>query len=222
MIKKRCSICLMVVVSLFSIFLQNKSCAVEKNDSCTETVYQKNDGLFIDEISIKNTIDSYFKSRFEYQNGLSIKNDALDLLEKNSLFYKNIEMEDDYNREINLLSEEKIQRITYDNIISKIYKRNGECIAFVEFKANFNYDNSENLDSIIEERHILHLRKFEGEYYISADIFDEERDLNQVNDEYEKSKVLYEKNINENNEVKKIGIDNFINNERKKIMKIVI
>lgn len=179
-------------------------------------VYQKNDDPFMDKTPIKNTIDSYFKSRFEYQNGLSTKNYTLDLLEKNSSFYKNVEMEDDYNREINLLSEEKIRKIIYNNIISKIDKKNGEWIAFVEFKVNFNYDNSENLDSIIEEKHILHLKKTNGEYYISADIFDEERDLKQVNDEYEKSKVLYEKNVNENNEVKKIAIENFINNEREK------
>lgn len=43
-----------------------------------------------------------------------------------------------------------------------------------------------------------------------------------MNDEYEKSKVLYEKNVNENNEVKKIAIENFINNEREKNMKTII
>ncbi len=43
-----------------------------------------------------------------------------------------------------------------------------------------------------------------------------------MNDEYEKSKILYEKNVNENNEVKKIAIENFINNDREKNMKTII
>ncbi|WP_462133516.1 amidase domain-containing protein [Peptostreptococcus stomatis] len=178
-----------MLVSLIGILFFASTCIINGQESADE-ITLNNKTKIID--SIDNTLEGYFNGKFKYQNNINNLNDSLKYIQQDTVVYKESAITDDNIRNLSNINGEKIYDYKVSNDIKKIENTNKGYKVNVTYRVEFYYVGARD-KSYIEEDHIIYLNNTSNKMLIDADIYDEDSDLEDLDNKYVNDKEEYEK-----------------------------